>query len=85
MRAVLASAALLLLTGLVTSCSKAPPAVEPGVSLELAKHRAETISDIDYALSLTIPESPDEEIEGRAGICLAAGSDIAVPCYSLFS
>ena len=62
MRVVQASAALLLLAGLMTSCGKSPPDVEPGVSLALATQRAEAISDINYALALTIPESVDEEI-----------------------
>jgi len=62
------SATLLLLAGLMTSCSKPPLTVEPGVSLALAKYRAETISGINYELSLTVPESRDEAIEGRVTI-----------------
>jgi aminopeptidase N len=58
-------ATLLLVSGLMASCGKPPLTVEPGVSLALATHRAETISDINYALSLTIPENRDEAIEGR--------------------
>ncbi|MEJ2322953.1 MAG: peptidase M1, partial [Gammaproteobacteria bacterium] len=73
MRAAPVSAAPLLFAILVTSCAKAPPAVEPGVSLELARHRAETISGIDYALSLTIPAIPDGEIEGRVVIGFELG------------
>ena len=78
MKAVPASAALILLAGLVISCSKAPPAVEPGVSLELARHRAEIISDIDYELSLTIPESAEEAIDGRIVIAFQL-SDASQP------
>ena len=66
MNVVHASATLLLLSALmVSSCAKHPLPVEPGVSLALAKHRVETISGINYELSLTIPESPDEAIDGR--------------------
>jgi aminopeptidase N len=64
-RSIRASAALLLLSGAVTACGKPPPAVEPGVSLVLAQQRAETISGINYQLSLTIPDSPGEAIDGR--------------------
>ena len=65
MRVVLASAVMFLLPGFMASCGKAPLAVEAGVSLDLARHRAETISGIDYELSLTIPESLDKQVEGR--------------------
>mgnify|MGYP001811757788 FL=1 len=65
MNVVHASATLLLLSSLMVSCAKPPLPVEPGVSLALAKHRVETISGINYELSLTIPESPDENIDGR--------------------
>ena len=53
----------ILFSGLL-SCGKAPVDVVPGVSLELAKHRAATISNINYELSLRIPEREDQEIEG---------------------
>ena len=65
MRVSQASAALLVSSAFLASCGKPPVAVEPGVSLDLAKHRAGIVSDIDYELSLTIPESADEEIDGR--------------------
>ena len=68
MRAVQVSAALLLCSGLMASCTDAPPAVEPGVSQALAKHRAATISGINYELSLVIPESRDADIAGRIAI-----------------
>jgi aminopeptidase N len=68
MRVVQASTALLLLAGLVASCTEAPLAVESGVPRALAEHRAETISAINYELSLAIPESRDEDIDGRVTI-----------------
>ena len=68
MRIIQASSTLLLLSCLMASCSEAPLAVEPGVSQALAKHRAETISDINYELSLVIPEEQDDDIEGRVTI-----------------
>ena len=67
------SASLLLVTGLMASCGKAPLPVDPGVSLALAEHRAATISGINYELSLTIPESRDEAIEGRVTITFELG------------
>ena len=65
MRVVQASVTLLLLSGLMTACGKPPAPVDPGVSWALAQHRAATISDINYALSLAIPESQDDAIQGR--------------------
>ena len=73
MKVVRVSAALLLLSGLMASCAEPPPAIDPGVSLTLAKHRAETISGINYALSLAIPESRDEAIEGVVVITFQLG------------
>jgi len=73
MRIIQASSTLLLLSCLMASCSEAPPAVEPGVSKALAKHRAETISGINYELSLVIPENQDEDIEGRVTITFQLG------------
>jgi len=58
-------ATLFLLSGLMASCGKAPLAVESGVPLALAKHRAATISGINYELSLTIPVDRNEAIGGR--------------------
>lgn len=52
----------------MTACDEAPPAVDPGVSWALAQHRAATISNINYKLSLAIPESQDEDIDGRVVI-----------------
>ena len=65
---------LMGLTGLVACDSPAPVdalpsiSVEPGVSLELAERRAELISDINYELSLWIPEDRDEDIQGIVSI-----------------
>jgi aminopeptidase N len=73
MKVVRVSAALLLLSGLMASCAEPPPAIDPGVSLTLAKHRAETISGINYALSLAIPGSRDEAIEGVVVITFQLG------------
>ena len=57
----------------MASCGKPPPDVEPGVSLALAKQRAATITDINYALALTIPEGVDEEIAGGITITFELG------------
>ena len=68
-----ASATFLILSSIMVSCDKPPLAVEPGVSLALAEQRARTISGINYELSLTIPESQEEDIEARVAI----GFDLA--------
>src|SRR5690554_7459236 len=41
------------------------PDLSPGVSWELARHRAGTISDLRYDLRLSIPEQRTEPIQGR--------------------
>lgn len=40
--------------------------LDEGVSWELAQYRKESISNLRYALSFSIPESKDEDIEGEA-------------------
>jgi len=72
------SATLLLLAGLMTSCDKTPLAIEPGVTRDLAKHRAATISAINYELALTIPEDREEAIRGRVVISFELG-DLSQP------
>ena len=42
------------------------PDTEPGVSWGLAQHRAQTLSDIRYDVTFTIPEAVDEPIRGAA-------------------
>jgi aminopeptidase N len=50
----------------LAACETAqPPDTSPGVSSSLAAHRAATLSDIRYELSLAIPESLGERIRGR--------------------
>jgi len=63
-----AIAALALLSSLMVACGELSPAIEPGVSLKLAEHRARTISGTNYELSFTIPENQDEEIGGLVNI-----------------
>jgi aminopeptidase N len=75
---VLAHLALVSLFSGLLSCGKAPIAVVPGVSLELAKHRAATISNINYELSFLIPEGEDQEIEGFVNVSFVL-SDGASP------
>ena len=41
------------------------PASEPGVSRELARQRAATVSGLHYELDFVIPEQPDADIDGR--------------------
>ena len=49
-----------------TACSGPGADVSPGVSLELARQRAEALSAIAYRLELAIPEAVDAEIRGTA-------------------
>ena len=53
---------------LLASCDRTPVDrevdVEPGVSLELAEHRAATVSDINYRLTLRIPEDREADVDG---------------------
>lgn len=42
--------------------------LEPGVSIELAQFRKQTVSDVHYALSFTIPENKQASIEGTVKI-----------------
>ena len=73
-----AIAALALLSSLMVACGELSPAIEPGVSLKLAEHRARTISGINYELSFTIPENQDEEIGGLVNIAFGL-SDSSQP------
>lgn len=61
----------LILTLLIlstVSCNRSEPAVVAGVSIELAQHRARTISAIRYRLSFHIPQDVGEEVEGSVVI-----------------
>jgi aminopeptidase N len=46
------------------------PDPESGVALELAEHRAQTISNVRYDLAFDIPSSVSQPVSGRAGIRL---------------
>ncbi|MGI9261515.1 MAG: hypothetical protein ACR2QR_05750, partial [Woeseiaceae bacterium] len=50
-------------------------AVVPGVSLELAQHRAAVLSDLHYRLALTVPEKLDGEIAGTIDIEFELAAD----------
>ena len=50
------------------ACSGGGVPVEPGVSLQLARHRAEVISNVHYALRFDIPAALDEDIDARVQI-----------------
>jgi aminopeptidase N len=60
---------LLALTALSWACSDAPPpSVELGIPVELAEHRAQTLSDVRYRVALEIPEARSEPIQGHTTI-----------------
>jgi len=63
----LALSSAILLACLV-GCSKPAPEVLPGVSLELAGHRAATISQINYQLRFSIPPDQVQAIGGGIAI-----------------
>jgi aminopeptidase N len=54
--------------GVIAACGRTAVEVVPGVSLDLAERRAETISDINYRLELKIPEDREEDIGGFIAI-----------------
>ena len=47
----------------------------PGVSRELARQRAATVSGLHYALDFVIPEEPDADIDGRVVIAFDLRDD----------
>ena len=52
----------------LTACSVPEPEIVPGVSMELARQRAATVSGVHYALDFVIPEQPDADIDGHVVI-----------------
>jgi aminopeptidase N len=64
------SFSILIITSLffIMACDKKPLNIESGVSLVLAKARKEIISDINYQLTFSIPETVDQEVVGSAKI-----------------
>jgi aminopeptidase N len=68
------------------------PHTEPGVSYALAQHRAALLTDIRYALHLTVPDSVDQPIRGRVVLRFQLGDageslvvDFAEPRESVLS
>ena len=50
----------------------------PGISLELARHRAAIVSDVSYTLELVIPDDQEDEIDGVVAISFQLG-DASAP------
>ena len=68
---VVACSFVIMLFAVLLGCGLEEPAVPdtaPGVSWDLARHRAETISDVRYDIAFTIPDSLDEPIRGAETI-----------------
>ena len=61
-----------------------PPAAPPGVPLALADERAARVSDLRYALSLTVPPSRSEPVRGRI-VASFSLSDARTPLYFDFA
>ena len=59
---------LSLLALLASSCAAEGPAVEDGVSRELAEFRSANISGLRYDLSFSIPAEPSERVSGSETI-----------------
>ena len=53
---------------LASACGQPPLPVEPGVSLELAEHRAAILSNIHYALRFKIPRDSSADIAAMGNI-----------------
>jgi len=70
MKRILSYTLLTLLFIYLTECTS-DIQNEPGVSLELAQFRKEVLSDINYQLSFSIPESKSESISGEITISFA--------------
>lgn len=66
---------LLLALLFMTACSRTGPEVLPGVSLELARHRAAAISGLSYQLRFTIPRDADEGVDGEVRIAFELADD----------
>lgn len=60
--------AICILLGSCQANEKPNKLYEPGISLELAQLRKQTIKDLKYALSFSIPEQKQEAVEGEARI-----------------
>ncbi len=67
-------ARILLLIGLLPISTFAQPAIEPGVSLELAKWRAAHYSDVRYKLNLTL-EKMSPVLKGTIEISVRVGEN----------
>ncbi|MCH8136300.1 MAG: hypothetical protein IIB77_10015, partial [Proteobacteria bacterium] len=59
----------------LASCDRSVPVVVAGVSLELAQHRARTISEVHYRLRFDIPAVVDADIEGFVAISFVLEGD----------
>ena len=68
----------LAMTALVGGCGETNFEIAPGVPWDLAEHRVQTISEIQYRLQFDIPDSMDEPINGRVVVSFTL-SDISKP------
>jgi aminopeptidase N len=68
LRTLAACAALLTMAAAAPLVSPTPPMLEPGVSLALADERARRITELQYDLRFSIPESLSDPVTGQATI-----------------
>lgn len=61
-------AGVLVIAAVLVGCDTTPPPVELGIPWELARHRKETIRELEYAFDLEIPTDRQEPVRGRAAI-----------------
>ena len=78
MRGISTSALLTPAIIFLAACSAPPDEVQPGVAVELAQHRAATISNINYDLFFDIPADAEAPISGVAAISFEL-SDVSTP------
>ena len=75
---VVASAALLTLVIVLRRPPAPPPPPDPGIPLALAEDRASRVSNLEYRLSLRVPASRQEPVNGQIAASFAL-SDAAKP------
>ena len=63
--AIVASAAIVALFAVLRRPPAPPPPPDPGIALTLAEDRAARVSDVAYRLSLRIPASRSEPVQGQ--------------------
>lgn len=74
MKHIYLSLSLLFLVGACNSCGSSSNSklLEKGVSLALANHRAQNISDVEYSLFFSLPKEREKQVDGQVEISFSA-------------